>query len=627
MSIKSTLKFKMTYKQIDLLINNEKPLDFSLFTCKIASLFLWLFLITSTIYAQNNSYQFSGMVIDAKSKEAIPFVHLSYSNTKGFTTNEQGRFSFYETTEAIKVKVSCVGYKSQVLEFTPGKNHVINLNSNTVKLNEIELVYINKEKELLKKVLENIPKNYPNENEKLTGIIYEGVFTDTAFKDTIYNANYQVAFNKQDYSKTRMEGNLSILQGEATIHKNKDSIPTIFYGVLHSVHSQDVVMSRKWPLTTKKLENLKLKIVDTLFLDNLKLLKLTFTGNNSQGSLLIDTNSYAIVKAEYFKKGKTSFLETLDGFERNDSYFTVNYEQYLDQKWRLKHLYFLGEYSKKVKDKNLKFYLKDHFVIRGYEPALKLISFNKTVGYGATGLLLEKVQPNIIYKSSANKTIMKKVGMYNVLKNINSEVAVGIFQTNINPYSVSFPFLQRPITKPVQEKEYAFTFNQNFFYNFKNNYRIKLGFSSSILDRSFSSYSLGIAKNAHLDPFGKFFVSIGVNLGYRRLFDNVGNYEIPSNLEINSKTFKKNEVTIYVGQEESFVSPEINITYKLSKRLTMNLGTQYFVTSNSMPSVLFRDASGFFRKSTFYNTEIIKSTSSRIITNKSTYSLGFVFGL
>lgn len=618
----------MTFLTNNIIKNRKKLNSFFLHICKKVFFYFCFFIFSYIAYSQSIVYKFNGKVIDASSKEPIPFVHFTYENSKGFTTDEQGNFTFNETTKKFQVKLSCVGYQSKIYEFTQSNiPHQIYLSPHTEQLNGIELVYINKEKELLKKVLENISKNYPNENEKLTGTIYEAVFTDAAFKDTIYNAKYQVAFNKQDYTKKRREGNLSLIQGVATIHKKRDSIPSIFYGVLHSVHSQDIVMSRKWPLSSKNFEKLKLKIEDTLYLDNLKLLKLSFTSQNTRGSFLIDANSYAIVKGEYFIKGKTSFMEKLKGFERKDFYYNVSYEKYLDHKWRLKHLYFLGAYAKQYKGSSLNFYLKDHFVITDYEPALKLIPFNKSVAYSTVGLFTEKIQPNIIYKSNANKTLIKKEGLYNVLKNINSEVAVGIYQIRINPYSVSFPFFQKPIIKPDQEEKYNFIFNQNFFYGSRNNYKIKLGLSSSMLDRSFSSYSLGIGKSAHLDPFGKFVVSMGVNLGYRRVFDNVGNYEIPSNLEINGDTFKTNEVSIYVGQKEAFVSPEINFTYKLSKRLNMSLGTQYFVALNSTPSVLIRDSSGFFRKSTFYNPEIINSTSSRIITNKTTYRLGLVFGL
>ena len=52
------------------------------------------------------NHRFKGIVLDAHSKTAIPFVHFTYSNSKGFTSNEKGVFHFVDTLERIHVKMS-----------------------------------------------------------------------------------------------------------------------------------------------------------------------------------------------------------------------------------------------------------------------------------------------------------------------------------------------------------------------------------------------------------------------------------------------------------------------------------------------------------------------------------------
>ncbi|WP_158825450.1 DUF5686 and carboxypeptidase-like regulatory domain-containing protein [Mucilaginibacter lacusdianchii] len=88
-----------------------------------------LVLLTSAfnlLYAQNTVVK--GTVTDAKTKETLPYVTVSFVNsTQGTNTNDQGRYSLTTTGSYTQIKVSFVGYRSVVRNITPGTEQVINV--------------------------------------------------------------------------------------------------------------------------------------------------------------------------------------------------------------------------------------------------------------------------------------------------------------------------------------------------------------------------------------------------------------------------------------------------------------------------------------------------------------------
>ena len=221
--------------------------------------------------------------------------------------------------------------------------------------------------------------------------------------------------------KKRKTGNLLLEKGEAKFYTIRDSIPTIFYGVLHSVHSNDFVMKKSTPLNLSELDDYKLTIEDTLFYDNLNLIKITFRTDNSHGNLFIDSDSYAVAKGEFWYEGKTSAVERLSGFERQERYFSVHYDKYSDDKWRLKFIHFLGRYTQKRNDKTQTFYLKDNFIIRNFEPTKELIPHNSTLGYNIPGVLAKNVISDF---STESERLQKNLKVYHFLSKLRFEFAV-----------------------------------------------------------------------------------------------------------------------------------------------------------------------------------------------------------
>lgn len=113
---------------------------------------------------------FTGTVIDASTKEPIPFAVVAFDNTTvAAYTSESGKFAISNRRNYTKVTVSLIGYKSQTFNIPAQKTTVqeIFLESTDTQLSEV-VVKPKKEKyskkdnpavELIKKVIANKPKN------------------------------------------------------------------------------------------------------------------------------------------------------------------------------------------------------------------------------------------------------------------------------------------------------------------------------------------------------------------------------------------------------------------------------------------------------------------------------------
>lgn len=573
-----------------------------------------------SLFGQNYATKhFKGIVLDAVTKKAIPFVHFTYAKSKGFTSNEKGTFQIFETVKIISVKVSCIGYQTKYVTLNAEEKNTLFLDSAVEKLTEVQLVYIDEKKELLKKVINNIPKNYPNKKETISGIIHEGVFVDSLFQDTIYNAEYTIKFNKLDYSKKHKTGNLSLTKGAAKFYKMRDSIPAIFYGVLHSVHGNDIVMKKGTPLNLNKLDNYKLTIKDTLHYDNLNLIKVAFHSKDFRGNLFIDSESYAVAKGEYWYEGEASAVEKLRGFARKERYFSVHYDNYSDDKWRLKYIYFLGKYTQKRKGKTQTFFLKDNFIITGFETTKGLIPYKNTLDFNTPGVLAEGVVSNFNFPNNESEKFQKELKLFRFLSRVRFEFALEAYPLSVQPYSFDFSFVENSIENTVENRKTHLAFSSNYFYELSKSLQIELNFTNSISKNTLSAYSLGASKRINLDPYGKLNLLFGAHIGYRQVFDNPIQHSFDGNLTIRGKTFKKDKVNIYVGQKEYYFSPKGSLTFKLSNRITLGLSANYYSPFSSHSSVLIEDAKRLFKKSISYRIE-----SKKIVENKFSYGLGLV---
>ena len=187
----------------------------SLLTPINKSILLILVLLASftSLHAQTIVH---GLVTDAKTKEAMPYVTVSFvGTTQGISTNGQGRYTLTTSDNTVtQVKVSFVGYKTAVRTITPGQEQTINIaiTENSQSLNEVVVrsskrkKYSNKNNpavELIRQVIAHKAQNQVENYNYAEYKQYERMnFSLSNLSDKFRNKkifkNYQFLFREQD---------------------------------------------------------------------------------------------------------------------------------------------------------------------------------------------------------------------------------------------------------------------------------------------------------------------------------------------------------------------------------------------------------------------------------------------
>nr|WP_067060182.1 DUF5686 and carboxypeptidase-like regulatory domain-containing protein [Mucilaginibacter sp. L294] len=179
------------------------------------SIFMILVLLTSVtaLHAQTIVH---GVVTDAKTKEAMPYVTVSFAGTtQGISTNGQGRYTLSTNDNAVtQVKASFVGYRTAVRNVTQGQDQTINiaLTENNQSLNEVVVrsskkkKYTNKNNpavELIRQVIahkaQNQVENYNYaEYKQYERMNFSLSNLSDKFRSKRIFKNYQFLFREQD---------------------------------------------------------------------------------------------------------------------------------------------------------------------------------------------------------------------------------------------------------------------------------------------------------------------------------------------------------------------------------------------------------------------------------------------
>jgi len=174
--------------------------------------FLFVF-IGYTSFAQTT--EIKGTVIDAKSKEILPFVSITVPGTRlGTTTDVDGNFSMKLNGNYQRITVTYVGYVSQTKSITPGVPQTVKvlLKADANVLSEVVVKsgrrrkYRNKDNpavELIEKVIANKDQNRVKgydyaEYEKYEKLTFALSDLSDKFKEKRFFKNYQFLFQKQD---------------------------------------------------------------------------------------------------------------------------------------------------------------------------------------------------------------------------------------------------------------------------------------------------------------------------------------------------------------------------------------------------------------------------------------------
>src|ERR1700760_1330970 len=104
-------------------------------------LLLAFFLIyTSALFAQVT--RVTGIVTDATTKEAMPFVAVGFNGTSiGAPTDNDGRYTISSDKPYGQIKATFIGYKDVILNVKPGETQTVNIRMVPInqQLGEVEV--------------------------------------------------------------------------------------------------------------------------------------------------------------------------------------------------------------------------------------------------------------------------------------------------------------------------------------------------------------------------------------------------------------------------------------------------------------------------------------------------------
>ncbi|MDB4904834.1 MAG: hypothetical protein JWQ63_4115 [Mucilaginibacter sp.] len=100
---------------------------------------LFIFIITTlSAFAQNTVV--NGVVTDAKTKETLPYVTVTFvGSTQSVSSDNQGKFHISSKENYSQIKISYIGFKTAIRQIEPGKEQTINvaLTGDSQLLNEV----------------------------------------------------------------------------------------------------------------------------------------------------------------------------------------------------------------------------------------------------------------------------------------------------------------------------------------------------------------------------------------------------------------------------------------------------------------------------------------------------------
>lgn len=192
-----------------------------------------------------SAQEISAQVIDAKTKEPVPYATVQYAPHKGVVTNEEGRFSVLATFLGNDViKISSLGYETVEMAVENFKQPVILLKPESIALNDVFLTNKNLSgKEIVELVKKKVKDNYDfNLTQKKFFFRESNINTVNQFdllveKSTIPGLN-QDLMSRIAYNVPRKSDSYKEVLGDFYGNYDSQKIQVIKAANLHNPHSK-----------------------------------------------------------------------------------------------------------------------------------------------------------------------------------------------------------------------------------------------------------------------------------------------------------------------------------------------------------------------------------------------------
>ncbi|MGB0366816.1 MAG: hypothetical protein ACPGC8_04180 [Flavobacteriaceae bacterium] len=248
----------------------------------------------------------------------------------------------------------------------------------------------------------------------------------------------------------------------------------------------------------------------------------------------------------------------------------VSYEKDIHNIWRLKFSYYTTGFQHKKKPK--KIFLEGTFVASQHLPRSKIITQQKRFPYQkvlSLELLMQQ-DKKTSSKLNFNQRIAKFLIKFRTTTGI--EIQPFLFKENTHHFTP----LNKTLTTEI-ENSLTLTYYNKLEYILNNQWGIGYTSVVALKNRIYKSNSLNINYHRDLSRRNLTHLSLGLDVGYRKLRKRDGVHLFEENFNFNKKNFDSGFVTLYSETREWALNPSLGIIFRINPFIHLGLRASYFI--------------------------------------------------
>lgn len=574
-------------------------------------------------FAQQST-KFHGLLLNKKNNQPIAFAHFQF-NAQGFISDRDGKFNVHLNTslDRVEVRISALGFKNQKTTLYRSEKNVVHMEPKAVALQEVVLDYEDPAVALVKKVIKNIPKNYPNEFEQLYGEYNENVYWDSLGTRPIYKVKVMTRADKFPYDKKNMHGNVEIIDKDVQLF-NLDSLRVRFYAGIHIMHTDDYVMRRKNFLILNKIKRYNLNIQDTLKFNNREVIALSFKNKLVGGVAYIDLKTFALVRLERFIDAKEikKPLDFLSGYERQYYHEIIDYERGEDQKYRINVIHSRAAFKHLKSSRTIN--AEGTYFLTKTEKGENVILENKRILF--EDVLLHKI--DLDSALSQNKRQHKKEKWFRFFTKIQYSYAFVVIPLRTHAHRLLVPSLG--IDKSIDASKIDhYSLQTRMDYKITNTLGIQFSKTRSFSKKEYVHTVLGVWKKGELNTTGLWRYELASSINYRKMRINHGQVTTSETVVLNGKEFDSGRIEYFSEQRDFGWSVSMQLKYRLSNSATWGVFGRYLHPIGGKSGFYAREKGEFWpwKREGLFDESFLNSTSQPIMENYFQYGVSLIFRL
>lgn len=573
-----------------------------------------LSLLLCGVFAVAQTQTITGVVLDLETNRPVPFAHCQVEGSpKGFVTDLNGKFNYETSKTSVRVSISSIGYSTRSISLSAAQVNTIFLQADAQLLSEIVFTYVDKERELLQKVKDNISKNYPVETERLTGTIVEQLAKDSSYQDLFYTATSVVEADKLTYANKNIFSTAKILDGEVEYFQPMDSSFTKIYAGIHNLHRFDIIASRMEPFDNINNKSYAFELVDTLIYNDQALFKIWFEASKYQGFLYIQDGTFALIKGEYLGRQEKMKAFSL-GRNRLFLKFTTEYFKEADR-FRISYINYQTGFAENKKADADKVYLNNFFYLNEAKKVQTLIPFNEQTDY--TAIIIDELSPKEATLIDSSKLVVqsnqqREKNILDVLENFSAAYAFGIFDHRFSTNKIQNTSLGIDAAFPTRNRNLMFY--QSIGYSFSNTFHLVYYGGASLKRGAISTHSLLTRYTRPITKNRRLLIEVHLGLNYldtnlkmeENLFSKGGTYQ--------NQTFSPGAINLVEETTQINLVSGLQLKYRIGSRFYLTLSSDIPFSLNNetrieaqqgeIISELMKSSDTFQRETNYFQTLI-----------------------